>query len=77
MLCASGRWAQRPKATEPCGQGVPTADHLLQHEAVHQARTGDRVEIVGHWHGFDCWDPSGNLGAIQVFLVERFRVVGG
>jgi hypothetical protein len=34
------------------------------------------VEIVGHWHGFDGVDPDGNLVPIQLFYVERFRVVG-
>lgn len=48
-----------------------------EHAAVHQARPGDRVEVVGHWHGLDSYDDSGNLVTVQVFWIERFRVVGG
>ncbi len=48
-----------------------------EHAAVHQARPGDRVEVVGHWHGLEAWDRGGTLVPIQVFWIERFRLLGG
>ena len=44
--------------------------------AVLEVLPGDRVEIVGHWHGFDSLRPSGAVETLQLFWVERFRVVG-
>jgi len=55
--------------------GIVFDAQLPELEAVRQARPGDRVEVVGHWHGFDGVHPSGNLVTIHLFEIERFRVI--
>ena len=69
-----------PPDTTHSSPGFPAVVYdaqITEHEAVRQARPGDRVEIVGHWHDIVLWASLDTVETVSAVYVDGFRLVGG